>query len=227
VAGSTVTTLLANTRLHLQEATAREWTDAQIITYISRSYLRFAAYLSMLKGSDWFQTTEDVTLAADGTTVLLTAFTNDLAAIKHIMFKETSGFYVQCLPFQEGDDFRLLYTTTLVVNSNTAPRYRLRQPDNIYFLPKSGAARTINVTYRYRPTALTTGSDTVATPLEYDDVIEYRAAILALADEGEKDPQFEGLLSERLAEIEEQETNTNAEAGTMTVKNVTTRHLFG
>jgi len=223
--GSTAAVLEANLRFVLSETAANEWTSARLRVHLSRAQYQHAAWLSQLKGSDWFQYSEDITLAADVSTFDLTGLTKTFAAMKFMELKNSAGGYDRMRVLPEGDDS--LYRTVTAVGGATAPFwYRIQRPTTLFFLPVSASARTAKAVYRWKPAALTNDGDTADTVVEHDDVLELRAAILALADEQEKDPQLEGLLSERLAEIEALETEVNAEGLTRTVKNVTSRHLF-
>ena len=125
----------------------------------------------------------------------------------------------------EGDEALLrdgaLYTTSGL----TPPSYLIRHP-NFVFLPVSDQARTIKVTYRYKPATVDDSGDTLETPEEFDDVIVKRVQFYALADEGESNSSFEETYSARLMEIEEDVTSAHEEGGSEQIKNTTTRSLY-
>ena len=222
--------VLSLVRTSLGEASAVEWTDAQLITYISNAEQWMASWLGRLPGNGRFIQEEDITLAADAETVALSSLpsnaTKTLISIDYIHFQNTANNWTPCDEIQVGDEARLRGGSAFTVSGDVAPAYQLRRP-NLFFLPISTAARTLKVRYQWLPIAKTTDSDSLETPSQYDDMIVARVLFYALGDEGEEDSSFEKRYAGRLADIEMFEANAQRGSGRgESVANYDSRYYF-
>ena len=68
-------TLISQMRTRLGEATAAEWTDAQLLNYLSAAEVWEARFLAKLRNSGRFQYQEQLTLASATSNILWSALT--------------------------------------------------------------------------------------------------------------------------------------------------------
>ena len=227
---SLISAIETKVRRSLGEASAVEWTSAQLVDYISNAEQWLAAWLGRLNGSGRFVQEENVTLSASSETVALSSLpstaTKTLVSIDYIHFQTTAGIWVPCGELLIGDEARLRGSSTYTVSGDVAPVYQLRKP-NILFLPISTAARTLKVRYRWIPIAKTSTSDSLETPGQYDDMIVARTLFYALGDEGEEDSSFENRYASRMADIEMFEVGAQHGGGRgERITNRTSRYFF-
>lgn len=227
---STYSSVEADVRLSLGEASAVEWTSAQLVAHINRAEKWLAALLGRLQGSGRFLQEENVTLSASSETVALSSLpstaTKTLLSIEYVHFQASNGVWVTCHPIQIGDQSYLRGGTSFTVSGDVAPSFELRRP-NILFLPVSSAARTLKVCYRWIPIEKTSTSDSLETPKQYDDLIIARTLFYALGDEGEEDSSFEKRYASRLADVEMFEVGAQYGSGRgERITNRNSRHIF-
>lgn len=230
--GTSYSTLIADVRLHLRETTADEWTDAQIATYLSRSERWLARWLSGLRNSGRFVQSDSMTLAASTETLAMettgtppSAFTYIVDNIRYIDMQVSGGGWAACYPLREGDENAVRGPNVPISTDLSVPTYFIRGT-NLHFLPISGGARTLRITYGWIPAAKTSAS-TAETPTQYDDILVLRAVYDALGVVGENEGTFDAKYATRLAEIEDFETDRVAKGPSLRVQNVTKRRLFG
>lgn len=215
----------------LRETTANQWTDARLNELIQDADWAEFIESSQSRNSGFGQVQEEVALAADATTFSLTAgtpptaLTYDLEAILFIEHQGTSGFWNLCDELPEADEFRYRASNATVASGDVPPLYRLRRP-NIVFMPAATVARTLKVTYRPLPTALSTDGTNLNSPDVDVPLVCTRAAVFAFTDLGEEETQlssaYQLLKEEKLRRL----GHPQAEGRSLTVKDVEGSALF-
>ena len=218
-------------RRMLREPTANQWSDARLNELIQQSdWAEFIA-LQKIRNSGFGQIQEEITLAADATTFSLTTgtpptgLTYNLEAILFVEHQGTSGFWNLCRVLQEGDEYSLRAVNATIATGDVPPYYRLRRP-NIVFLPAASAARTLRVTYRPLPTALSADGTNLNCPDVLVQLVTTRAASFAMADLGEEETQFDSAYGVLKDEAFRMYDNVNAEGRSLTMKLVESPGMF-
>lgn len=191
------TLLTARTRVRsmIREATANQWSDARLNQLIQDADWAEFINASLIRNSGLGQIQEDITLPANASTFSLTpgapptGFTYNLEGILFIEHLGVSGFWNPCAELQEGDEFRYRAVNAIVATGDVPPLYRLRRP-NLLFLPIANADRTLRVTYRPLPVALSGDNVALNIPDVWVPLVCTRAAVFALADLGESETQL-------------------------------------
>jgi len=225
---STVAQVLTRLRLLLQETSAVEWTDAQLIQYINDSHLWLGAHMGNVYGAGWFEHSETFTVAASTETYDTSGLTRTFAAVKQMYHQRSDSYEVQVDAAIPGK-FNMLRLANETVNADYTPKVILRRAagtTNLHFLPLAGGIRTFRLTYRYEPDVLTSGQ-ALHTPAAYDDILAKRAMFLALQDEGEDDPLVDAFLQRRLQEMAYFEGGARGENVASRMGDETTDILFG
>lgn len=198
--GSAATALLARVRLHLEEASANEFTDAQLYNYITDGSDYVAAQLSSIDEGGWFEkegtvtvlaSTESIALPSDFQRMILVEWL-DANSVRHDLQRLNRAQITS-------------HRTVSAVSGDVLPGYWILQ-ETIHVLPISSSARTLKLTYNYAPAAISSGS-TLETPTRYDKVVALYAAICALADDGHKDDVWNSMLQGFVAEMVQRETS--------------------
>ncbi len=229
--GTSYSTLKSRLLNKLRDPNQQEWTDNdELYRYISNAEQWMAAWLGSLKGSGRFVVQDTITLSANTSTFNLSSLTSaaskTFAGVRYMEMLTAMNVRVPLSPIPEGDENLYRSPTTITVDAWVPPSYLLRN-DAFEFLPISSAARTIYVTYQWLPLVKTTSGDTAETPTQYDDLLILRAAHDALGAEGEREKSFEDKYAMRISDIEDFEVTRLGRGTTETVKNVSTRVLFG
>lgn len=179
----------------LREPTANQWSDAELNQCIQDADWEVFEKMGRVPASGWDEVQEEITLSANATTFSLTtgtpptALTYGLEAIRFIEHQGTSGFWTLCQELPVGDEYRYRAVNSVVATGDVPPLYMLRRP-NIVFLPVATAARTLKVTYRPTPTALSADATNLNCPDKRVPLVCTRAAILAFAYLGEEEKVF-------------------------------------
>lgn len=189
-------------RVHLQEATENEFSDAnQLYPYIDQGHRFVAAQLSDIEESGWFEKTSTVTVSASSESAVLP--TDFLRAVL-VEWIDSSSIAHDLRPIPRSKITQSRTVST--VAGDVLPAYWLVQ-NTIHLLPVSGVARTLHLTHTYEPAAITIGGDTLETPTRYDHVVALYAAIKALADDGRADQVWNTMLQGFAAEMVQRETS--------------------
>ncbi len=228
--GTTYSAMKSRLLTKLRDPNQQEWTDdTELYGLISNAEQWLATYLGSLRGSGRFVVQEAITLAANTSTVAISslsaAATKVFLGVRYMDMLTEGGYRAPMLPIPDGDEAQYRAPTQAPVGGMWAPGYFIRD-DSFIFLPVASQARTIYLTYQWIPIVKTSGSDTLETPTQYDDMILLRAAFDALGAEGENETTFEQKYATRLADIEDAEVNRLGRGITETVKTVTSRVLF-
>lgn len=224
--GTGYSTLLSELRTRVNEASANEWTDPQLLRHISRGEIWESRFLGKIKRSGRFQYVENKTLAASTSDYALSGLTKAFDGLRFVEMELPGGYWQPCPPIDEAQEHLWRTPSSSYVSGTVVPGYILRD-ETMSFLPVATSARTLKFTYRWVPAAKTSSSDTAETPASYDDVLVLRALYDALADEGTRDDAFEMKYAARLAEIEEIEGSRWNEGQSERVKMVSSSALFG
>ena len=220
---STVSTVLANLRTRLDETSASEWTDAQLITYLSNGEQWLADRIGRLIGSGRFRYRDTITLGGSAETYALTSLTKRFAEVIEIQ-QLWQGEYID-LPFlHDGDDGRAR-SLSLYVPGSVIPHYSIFN-DELKFLPVSTEARTIYLLYRYLPSFKTTSGETLETPQDWDHLLVLRAAHFANSAAGQVNTAFDDEYASLLAELEDREQGRAFGSREEVVKPSSTRAMF-
>lgn len=220
---STVATVLAKLRIRLDETSANEWTDAQLISYIADAEQWLAAKLGMLVGSGRFRYRDTIALSASTETYALTSLTKRFAEVIEVQMLWQS-VYIDLPRLHDGDD-ALARSLSTYVPGNVVPHYCLFA-ETIKFLPVSSEARTIYLNYRYLPSIKTASGDTLETPQDWDHLLVLRAAHFANADAGQVNTSFDEEYASLIAELEEREQGRGFGSRQETIRPVAARSLF-
>lgn len=215
----------------LRDPNAVTWdNDSEIYFEVSNAERKVARLLGDLRGSGMFAVTDTISLSANATSTnisaLSSAATKEFVGVRFMEKLSTDNKRIPVERIPEGDEHIWRGSTTTVTSSDRAPGYTIRA-DAFLWLPVINAAQTIYCTYQWVPVVKTTGSDTLDTQTGVDDFIVKTAADELLAAEGERERQFEEFLVERWARIEDEYCDRTNRGLTDTVKNVSTRVLFG
>ena len=221
----------ARTKLRsmLREPVAKFWSDARLLEILQDADWDIYKKQQRIRKAGVGELAETVTLAADATTFSLTAGSNPTAltkALKGILWIEhqtTGGDWNLLTPMDEAEEFAYRSTSAVNATSDVPPKYRLRRP-NIVFLPASTAARTLRIVYRPIPTALTDGNSTVDVDDDHVHVVLLLAAVMAYAEIGESETQYEALFQRAEDDMFADLSRVLAEGRTETVKQV--EHVF-
>lgn len=229
-----VNTLVAQVRQLIPEASAIEWTDAQIIVFLDLEHKAWAAELGKLPGPGWFTIDTTFTLTANATTydlsALVTASVGEFAAIKSLWYLPTTGRQVHIERAAPGteDEFRLAIGEA-AVGQSAPKRFWLTRSGGTPTLnlhPQSDQNRDFRLYVRYEPKTLAAGA-TVQTDPRHDQVLVRGAVLRALETVGETDPVVEGRYERDKARYLEDERNVAGEHDSETTKVVLSEYLFG
>ena len=189
-------------RYRLDETTARKWSSAQIVNYLSNAERHLAGTLSRIPKTRRFRVIhESGTNAANTETFDLTglAKTFDWLICVSIV---VGNVEVPLWNYEDGD---APWLRNLGLGGGLPVSRIDLQDTNLVLLPKYGQARTLYFDYGWIPLAKTSTSDTLETPAVYDDAVVLRATIDALADAGIRNEALEQKYVLRVGEIEDLE----------------------
>lgn len=220
---STVSTVLANLRTRLDETSANEWTDAQLIGYIADAEQWLASRLGKLVGSGRFRYRDTISLSASTETYALSSLTKRFAEVIEIqMLWQNQYIDLPCL--HDGDD-GMLRSASTVVPASVIPHYAIFA-DTLKFLPVSSEARTLYLLYRYLPSFKTSSGESLETPQDWDHLLVLRAAHFANSDAGQVNTSFDEEYAALVAEMEDREAGRAFGSRKETVRPVASRSLF-
>lgn len=209
----------------LRERVANQFTAGDRLQAISDAHIWLAEKLANIPGAGYFRTTEDETLAADATTIAISALTTGtFAQLIDILWQNTASVWHELEEIPFGQKHRYIATQTNV--SRDEPPFYLIEGDNFEFHPVSNAARTLRFIYRYRPAVFTATSDTLTTPTWYDSIVEMRAAQMLLGQEGTDDNRLDALLMARLEDMYTNESGRHTKGTAEVIQNVSAGHYF-
>lgn len=209
----------------LRDPDAQKWSSSDEIYFLLSNAERWLARrIGGYSKSGRFKYADTVALPANTETYALSSLTKEFVAVRYIDILTNAAVRQPVDPIAEGDEN--LYRANSMLGWDLVPGYFIRN-DALVFLPTSGAARTLYVSYQWIPAVKTSGSDTTETPTEYDDMLLARAAFDAMSREGESDSKLEEKYAARLDEIERYEYSRLDRGGSETVKNLSGRVLFG
>jgi len=220
---SALSTVLSSLRTRLDETSANEWTDAQLIGYIAEAEQWLADKMGRLTGSGRFRYRDTIALTGSSETYALSSLTKRFAEVIEIQML-WQGEYLDLPYMHDGDDGRLR-SLSLYVPGQVVPHYSLFD-DNLKFLPVSTEGRTLYLLYRYLPAVKTASGDTLDTPQDYDNLLVVRAAHFANSDAGQANTAFEDEYASLIAELEEREQGRAYGARQEVVKPSSARSLF-
>jgi len=229
--GTLYSTLRTRLLKQLRDPNGVEWSDdTELYQLISNAEQWMANWLGDLRGSGRFVVQDTITLAASTSTFAFSALTDAatkvFAGVRYMEMLSASNVRVPLYAIAEGDENLYRSPSTITVDAWVPPSFLIRD-DSFVFLPVSSQARTIYVTYQWIPIVKTSSSDTAATPTQYDDLLVHRAAFDALGRGGEREETFDEKFAARIADVETFEVSRLNRGTTETVKNVTSRTLFG
>lgn len=195
---SAASAILTRARIHLEEATANEFTDAQLYNYISDGHRFVAAQLSEIDEAGWFEKESTVTVSASTETGTLPT---DFLRATVVQWVDSNSNRHDLIPIPRSKITEM--RTATAVSGDVEPGYFLRQYA-IHVLPISTSARTLKIQHTYEPAAFS-ATTTLETPDRYDHVIALYAAIRALADDQRKDDNWNSMLHGFVAEMVQRE----------------------
>lgn len=193
---STLATLTTAARLRLDEASAHEWTDAQIAGYLNNSEIWLGDLLGNQVGSGLFRYRDTAPLTAGLTVLALSSLTKTFVEMVKVSL-QYDGTYWAPLKQMDDEDEDTLRNAATTSSGIVLPRWRLFGSD-VQFLPPLAVTRTVAFTYRYLPAVKTSG--TIETPVIEDDLLVLRAAHFAMADRRETNAAFESEYASRVTE---------------------------
>lgn len=220
---STVSTVLSKLRTRLDETSANEWTDAQLISYIADAEQWLAARLGMLPGSGRFRYRDTISLGASTETYALASLTKRFAEVIEMQMLWQS-VYIDVPYLHDGDDAAARSMSTYVPG-RVVPHYKL-YGETLQFLPVSSEARTLYLTYRYLPSFKTSSGESLETPQDWDHLLVLRAAHFANSDAGQVNTAFDEEYAALVAEMEDREAGRAYGSSKETVRPVASRSLF-
>lgn len=227
--GTAYSTLKTRVLAQLRDTGQQKWTDnTELFQLISNAEQWLAQFLGNIRGSGRFTVQETISLSASteasNISSLTSAATKVFVAVRYMDMLTTSNTRQPMPVIPEGDEN--IWRESVLAGGAVVPGYFIRN-DQFIFLPTSSSARTIYCTYQWIPIVKTSSGDTAETPTQYDDMLVNRAVFDAQAREGESERKFEEKYAVRLSEIEDMECSRLDRGATQTVKNVTSRMLFG
>lgn len=209
--------LVTQSRLRLDEAVARRWSDAQILSYVSQSVRRLAGKISRIPKSRRFRNLHvSATIAANAETFDL----QSLAATKPFDWLISvsvlvASVEVELWNFEDGETAAL---RNLGLGGGSIISRIDLQDDNLVILPKFQTARTFYVNYAWLPAVQTDATKTVETPNQYDlDVVNW-AVWYAHADAGIVNTSIETQLATRDDEIMDLERSRRGISNEMVIQ---------
>lgn len=214
---STVSSVASTIRTRLQETTASQWSDAQIIYQIAAAEQWLADLIGKFPGSGKYRYTETFTLTANAETYTLSSLTKPFAEMLEIGMQYPSGVFSPLATMEDAQEFTWRGPQNWNPGGFVRPAYRLLD-DTIQFLPKSESDRTMRITYRFLPTVKTSSGDTLETPQREDYVLITRVLHFLLGDAREKNMAFEEEHASMLAELEARWCGRQYGSNTETVK---------
>lgn len=220
-----VSDALTPLRVRLQETAARQWTDAQVISYISMADKWLVNFIGKLPGSGKFIYTQTFTLTANSETYNLSSLTKLFAEMKEIGMQFPNGTYAQLETMQDSQEFMWRGPNQWTPGGLVRPAYRLLD-ETIQFLPIAAADRAMRITYRWKAGAKTASSDALESPQDEIDVLLTRALHFALADARETNTAFEQEHAALLSEVEDRWCGRQYGSNTETVKRRASPVLF-
>lgn len=233
--GSTTAVVLAIMRTLLPEASAIEWTDPVLIACLDFEYQEWAAKLGQLPGPGWFTMASDTTLAANATTVDLSALLNSttvgtFAAVKTCWYSPEAGERQRvesCSPGQE-EQFTLPIGQSAVGQQKPRARWLTRPAGvpTLNFGPEANVARNIRLYLRYRPPTLG-ASSTLQTDPRHDYMLATKAVLKALLMVVETDPVLKAMADFDEMKFLEDERMAAGEHESETTKVVVSDEMFG
>lgn len=198
---STVADAELRLRVRIDETTARKWSSAQLVYYISDAQQYWTDRLGKIKGSGRFRYRDTWTQSASTETKALSALTKTFAEVIEIAMT-VGNLWVPLQILRDGDDS--LCRNVGLGNGNVVPAYTIRG-EEIVLLPTSTATRAMAIVYRWKSAPTTSTATTLDLPDEFLTDLVSRAAHFALADAGLKNAPFEEEYAARIAEIEDGE----------------------
>jgi hypothetical protein len=209
---TTLGTARTELRTRLGESSANEWSDATLLSYISRAEVWLANLIGRIPNSGRLKYQETKTLSANATTIAYSTLTKRFAGISAIyMVLPGDGLWTPPLTrIDPGQSWAFRGPTLSTVAGLAVPGYYL-QDENFVFYPPSTQARDMVINYRYLPASGKSSSGDLETPDDYIDALITRAAHFALADAGETNASFENEYASLVGEIEEYEIMRSSE----------------
>lgn len=224
---STVTQLLARTRVHLQElaepgSAPQFQDDEQLIPYISDAHRWCANELASVDESGFFESETTLTVAASTEAANLPS---DFLRVVAVEWLVSNGVRVpiEAITRAQLSEHRMA-TVTASGDTGPKPGYFLRG-NTIIFLPTRTTTQTMYLTYIYAPAALVAG-DSLSTPTDCDPIVARRAAIMAASDAKMDVLDWTRILVSDIEAMKQRYTK-RATSGTVTqVDDTFTRALF-
>ena len=221
---STVSTVLATLRIQLDESSANEWTDAELIADIANAEQELANRMGLLFGSGRFRYRESITLAASTEAYALSSLTKRFAEMIDIMLV-WNGEYIDLEKLNDGEDATVRGVVNSVPGGLIIPKFALFN-ETIKFLPLSGSARTIWVIYRWLPTFKTSNGESLETPQQWDPWLVLRAYRFANTRAGQSNAATDEEYQLLNAEMERTEQGRSFGSRAETVRAQTSNSLF-
>lgn len=210
----------------LRDPDAARWSsNDELYFLISNAERWLARRLGSYSRGGRFKYRESITVSANTETYAVSGLTKSFVAVRYIDWLSNANVQQPMEIIQEGDE-NLYRQPTIQAGGGLVPSYFLRD-GNLHILPTSPSSQTYYVTYQWIPAVKTSGTDTTETPAEYDDMLLARAAFDAMGREGESEKTFKEKYAVRLDEIEGYEFSRQDRGVGETVKDTTSRYLFG
>lgn len=207
----TLTTAMTDLRTRLGEASAAEWADATLLSYIRQAEFWLAAAIARHPNSGRFRYEDQKTLAVSATSIPISGLTKTFSAIRWISLLLPNGYWSDPIPLiDEMDSPAARLSPQVQQGGLVASGYLIRDP-NIIIYPSSSSERTFLINYRYQPAPNKAGSADLETPDEYLPMLLTRASHFALADAGQSNTSFDEEAAALLDEINYYESQRSQE----------------
>lgn len=194
--GSTYSDITTAVRTRVREPVANDWTDAEIRGYISEEERKLFDEQGMLVGSGRAVRQDEITIAASTASFALTtgtppaALTSEFVAIDYLDWDD-NGTWVPMKQVPHTQEWRFDTLNDADDSSLVRPTYLIRE-STLYVKPTSAVARTLRLTYQYRPAVKSSAISTLDTPIRYDEEITARVAARCLEKLGQADQALAG-----------------------------------
>lgn len=180
---TTLTTALSRVRDHLNEATAREWSDAQLTQFINEGVRDVARRAEVL------QTKADVSVTA-GTQEY--TIPTDALRVTRCEYTPTGSSSIYPLEYRDFNAADQIWWTSRATSRGTPVLYTLfGYPPSIKttLYPTPSQDGKLSVYYYKLPALISTGSETLGVPEGWEDLVVYYAEYMALRRDA--DPRWQ------------------------------------
>ncbi len=185
----------------LAEGSSPRWTDVVLYEYLTDEYWDWWRDLSAMEGAGWGVVRKEFTVAADTEeSDLSSVLTRRLMRINKLYFKPSPN--VRPVPVDKAQVGELeTYRSPNSVGLRLIQVHELQWRDGtpyLQILPKKEEAADFILDFIYEPDAIDASTTSIDVPQSHEPLLLYRAAQVALAEEGTQD----GAYADRIARLE-------------------------